>query len=726
MNRIMKHLFWIAVLACAGNGLSAQHLHHRIYASIDHTANEISVTDTLVIPPGLPEGTGSLTFTLNGNLSMEPPAGECRIEKQGMAGHPGTEQYRIAFPRAGKGETELPLRYHGKIHEEIVSGAVEYARGFSETGGIICSDGIYLAGSSEWVPAVEDTDLFTFDLTVEVDRNWNVVSQGTRTVNEVTGDRRRVEYSCADPMEEVYLVAGPWTEYSVQSGGILIQAFLRTPDQELADRYLGVTRQYLDLYQGLIGTYPYTKFALVENFWETGFGMPSFTLLGGQVIRFPWILHSSYPHELLHNWWGNSVFVDYSKGNWCEGITAYMADHLIREQQGTAEVYRRNTLQKFTDYVNEENDFPPAEFVSRNNPAEEAIGYGKVLMFNEMLRSELGDEAFLKAYADFYGRNRFRFASFDDIRASFERVTGKDLKPFFDQWINRTGAPELKIQRGMTSSTGGKWKISFKLMQVQEGELFHLSVPVVIYLEKQEELFRTRVELSERLDTYTFQFDKRPLKISVDPQFNMMRILDRSEVPSSLTQLFGADTALMILPGKSDLKAEYEKLGQLWKETQAAQGKELRIVSDGGLTQVPSDMPVWVLGYENLYSGRLGIIDRARKLLPEEERGKMDSLRMDGNSLIFALPGNPGSGQTTGFIGTGNPEAVKGLATKLLHYGSYSYLGFGGDAPDNVLKGNFPVLKSSLDYVVAYPDRPAITQKLESRQALDCNLRKEK
>ena len=62
--------------------------------------------------------------------------------------------------------------------------------------------------------------------------------------------------------------------------------------------------------------------------------MPTFTLLGPQVIRFPFIINSSYPHEILHNWWGNSVFVDYDTGNWCEGLTAYMADHLIQEQRG--------------------------------------------------------------------------------------------------------------------------------------------------------------------------------------------------------------------------------------------------------------------------------------------------------------------------------------------------------------------------------------------------------
>jgi aminopeptidase N len=106
---------------------------------------------------------------------------------------------------------------------------------------------------------------------------------------------------------------------------------LREPDAPLARKYLAATHRYLALYDELIGPYPYKKFAMVENFRQTGYGMPSFTLLGSRVIRFPFILSSSYPHEILHNWWGNSVYVDYDSGNWSEGLTSYLADHLIRE-----------------------------------------------------------------------------------------------------------------------------------------------------------------------------------------------------------------------------------------------------------------------------------------------------------------------------------------------------------------------------------------------------------
>ena len=144
--------------------------------------------------------------------------------------------------------------------------------------------------------------------------------------------------------------------------------------------------------------------------------MPSYTLLGPQVIRFPFILTSSYPHEILHNWWGNSVFVDYATGNWCEGLTAYMADHLIQEQRGQGEEYRRDTLQKYRSYVKDGRDFPLTEFRSRHSAATEAVGYGKTLMLFHMLRQRLGDDGFRQWAARFYRENRGKQASFSDIR----------------------------------------------------------------------------------------------------------------------------------------------------------------------------------------------------------------------------------------------------------------------------------------------------------------------
>jgi aminopeptidase N len=230
--------------------------------------------------------------------------------------------YRVEGAMPGQ-ELTGEIRYHGVIDYAVRDSGDQYARAFSESPGVIDSRGVYLAGSTYWVPRAGDA-LMTYTLAVELPAGWKSVSQGERTSSETSGSPAAVQerWSVVTPTEEVHLIAAPFTEYSRDAGAVKAMAFLRTPDQALADRYLDATAQYLEMYRGLLGPYPYSKFALVENFWETGYGMPSFTLLGEQIIRFPFILNSSYPHELLHNWWGNGVFVAPAGGNWCEGLTA--------------------------------------------------------------------------------------------------------------------------------------------------------------------------------------------------------------------------------------------------------------------------------------------------------------------------------------------------------------------------------------------------------------------
>ena len=164
---------------------------------------------------------------------------------------------------------------------------------------------------------------------------------------------------------------------------------------DIANKYIQTAKYYIDLYSKILGPYPYSKFALVENSQQTGYGMPSFTLMGSRIIRFPFILHSSYPHEILHNWWGNGVFADPKEGNWSEGLTAYLADHFLLELKGKGSQYRFQEMMKYLSYVNDSNEFPIKDFTFRDSMASQAIGYGKLLMVFHMLRIELAESQFL-------------------------------------------------------------------------------------------------------------------------------------------------------------------------------------------------------------------------------------------------------------------------------------------------------------------------------------------
>jgi hypothetical protein len=711
----LKTIFSLIFLSATVNTFS-QVIHHDLNVKLSIRNKSIDVVDSVLIPNDIIKDKSFVSFSLNKNLVPESLDKSIKITKIPADNAEAIfDKYTIGITNRGKEGLLIPLKYSGIITEEISTGAAEYARGFSVTNGTISDSGVYLAGSTFWVPTF-DEPLLSFNLTVTLRSDWNVVSQGDRIINQIKGDNRTIKYQCNNQTEEVYLISAAWTEYEKKAGDVLVQAFLRTPDSALATNYTDATSGYLNMYVELIGPYPYGKFALVENFWETGYGMPSFTLLGEKIIRFPWILFTSYPHELLHNWWGNSVYVDVDKGNWCEGLTAYMADHLLKEQAGQGADYRRTTLQKFTDYVNAENDFPVIEFRSRNNSAEEAIGYGKCLMVYHMLRKLMGDDNFIKACQSFYKDNIYKISTFDDILESFQKFSATDLKPVFHQWLLRKGAPSFELSDVRTEKAGEKFNLHFTLSQIQEEDLFMLDVPVAVYLANNVELIT--VTSDKRTNSYTFPFSSVPVKIEVDPQFDVFRILNKSEVPPSLSQIFGSSFGMIILSKSSPYLEEYKTLAETWKETQEAQGNSLEIIFDDELDKLPENKSVWVIGFENKFARMFNVQKEYHSAFDSAQTSLLNKLTAEG-SVVYALPNPENNAYTIGFIGTNIKQAVPGLTRLLSHYGKYSFLGFEGERPNNVLKGNFPALNSPMFYSIPYDGKFLETNAtLESSKAL--------
>ena len=723
----MRKSLTILVLIALSNLVFAQDIifHHELTVSIDPATAKLEVNDTIRIPESA--DLSALSFSLHENLSpqsltdgvsIEQAIDEAESEDKGMDQEDYSSvihnsHYRVLVDEGVKLES-LTLSYAGEINHPVKQANQEYARGFSQSPGLIDPQGVYLSGSTHWIPSFGE-EYVTYKMTVNSPPGWRSVSQGKRTgFAELPGSRTDV-WEVDTPTEEIFVIAAQFSEYEYPMGNVMAMAFLREKDDGLANKYLETTAQYMEMYRGLVGTYPYSKFALVENFWETGYGMPSFTLLGPQIIRFPFILHSSYPHELLHNWWGNGVFVDFETGNWCEGLTAYMADHLIAEQRGTGADYRRATLQGYTDYVTQDNEFPLKDFRSRSNASSSSIGYGKTAMMWDMLRSKVGDENFIRAFQKFYRENKFKRASFDDIRLAFEEVSGEQLESFFDQWIEKSGAPVLTISDIELKQSEGHKTLEIELAQTQDGDAYKLSVPIVIY--SADKVEREVVEMNAKTQSYSFVLDCDPLRIEIDPQFNLMRRLDYREIPPSLSKMFGAEKTLMLLPSKASEEdlTKYRQLSSIWK---GERGDEFAVKLDSEVEALPSDRSVWVLGWDNLWQSAVetGLESYDAEISKASVRFGAASHNPEENSFVIAMrhPGNTDLALT--WLTAHDAEAVAGLARKLPHYGKYSYLGFTGTEPTNSEKGQWPAVGSPLaadlaEYSVELPQ-------LEKRAAL--------
>ncbi|MDA8132322.1 MAG: M20/M25/M40 family metallo-hydrolase [Elusimicrobia bacterium] len=583
--------------------------------------------------------------------------------------------YRLVTKRPERGFT---LKYGGIISHPPGEQAQEYSRSFSETPGTISADGCYLSGASGWYPEFSGS-LVTFRLETVLPAPYDSVAGGDRLSRKTRQGSITTTWEAAKPQDEITMTCGKYSEYSRRDGKLTYYAFLREPNPELAARYLEATAKYIEFYSGLIGPYPYRKFALVENFWDTGYGMPSFTLLGPKVIRLPFIINSSYPHEILHNWWGNGVFVDYEKGNWCEGLTVYLADYLIAENRGRGRDYRMTALQKYTDYVSEGKDFPLTEFRARHSSASEAVGYGKGMMLYHMLRLMLGDDNFKTGLRGFYSGNIFRYASFADLRAAFEKISGPGrLKPFFDQWTRRAGAPALAL-KDVEVTRGGleDYSVDFTLVQTQEGPPYSLEIPAAIYLEGAAAPRLKTLPMTLKEETFHYSSPLPPARLEIDPDFDVFRSLSPLETPPTLSRVLGASRPAIIVPAGAP-GAPWLALAGAWNKAK----DELPVLStDAALSSAPASASYWVFGGGNRLAG-----DFEKSLAGYGARFDKESVTIDnrrfsraGNTFVFAAF-NPADPAYTGALVTSDSmDKLQLLAAKLPHYGKYSWLVFDAD-----------------------------------------------
>jgi len=594
----------------------------------------------------------------------------------------------------------LELHYSGTVYDSLRAPDENYQRGFETTTGLIDERGAFLSSITMWYPNAFGGP-FTFDLGVSCPQDWIAVSQGA--MEHVDSGRDLYRWDCPHPMDEIYLIAGPYVLREEDHDGVKIQTFTYgNDDEELCARYLAATGEYLDLYTDLIGRYPFGKFALVENFWQTGYGMPSFTFLGDRVIRLPFIIKTSYGHEILHNWWGNGVFVDYESGNWCEGLTVYGADYLYKEQQSAdaARDYRRNQLQEYLNYVRDGRDFPLTDFRSRHDASSAAVGYGKSMMVYHMLRRQLGEKAFWQSLSDFYEEFLFQRANWNDLLVAFADHAPKpmDTGSFYEQWISRTGAPSLTLAKAdLVNRKDGQVDLSYQLDQTSPP--YALTVPMrATFADREPEDWV--VELDGENATGERTLPEAPLTVEVDPEFDLFRRLHRAEVPAAMGQLFGADTVTVVRSTTvgADESAAFSEIA-----TQAEKAKPTTVVTDQDVV-LPDlkEGAAWVFGLPSW-------IDRLESLFPSALQFDEKQVTVNGESfdlathtIVCAVPNPNAPSEAVGLIAGGDSSEYAAVWRKLPHYGKYSYLVFEGSG--NVAKGSWVVEQSPLKVVWAMED----------------------
>ncbi|MBU8871858.1 MAG: hypothetical protein KOO60_13410 [Gemmatimonadales bacterium] len=662
-------------------------LSHQVDAVFDVDQHTVVIVDRVTVPAGLDHlrlGQGMTVSSITGPGDGAVDLTVAVLHEEDEDG-PFLRLDLAAIGVAGQGGS-IVLTYGGTFHESVKGVIFSRENVGNEINATISDEGIYLSVSCEWLVWNEGV-MATHDLRLDTPAGFETVTQGARTRHEEIDGRLLTRWTAEHPADGLTLIANRYFVHEEPVGdGVISYTFFLEDDARLRATYMERTGAYIDMYEEMIGPYPYAKFATVENWFPTGYGMPSYTLLGGQIIRLPFIPYTSFGHEICHNWWGNSVFVNSDEGNWCEGITVYCADYHYKELESddAALGYRRTVLKNYAAYVNDpEDDFPLTEFRSRHSGATRAVGYGKSMMVYHMIDRMVGREVFLAGLQKVAAEHKFTKASWSDFINAFAELSGRDLAVFQEQWLTWTGAPFLQISNVDFHDDG----VRFELDQGESAYL--LDIPVVLTTTggEQEEILVMDQSHQE------FRLDIPGVKgISVDPDCHLFRHLAFEEIEPTISQVLGDAAPTFVMDGPSpEIKSAVEGFAADFMEASS-----FSMIENGKL---PVDLPLESYHANIVFNPGKDLMDgyeapgmtQSGKTLFLE--GKRYSLKE--YDFVFATA-NPYYKTITDLVLlSDSPQRLQSLANRVVHYGKYSWLLMPhGQGP--VLKGNWPVSGSPL------------------------------
>ena len=674
-------------------------IHHALTVELIPASHELVAQDQVELE--IPSHATTMMFTLAPTLRVESIAlrdnsamGKRSSPDQSLSfvteplPQPLTQRIVVTLPPGHAERATLVWIYRGVINDPPKEPRHLRFVTPSETAGHIGSEGVYLSSESQWYPDIEGS-LSSFQIRAQVPRNWTVVTQGKKRSEVTQGEIGLSTWVVQDRSEALTLVANKFVtktrEWTGRNGQQVELATYFFPDNaELADEYLEATAKYLDVYVPMLGAYPFEKFAVVENFFASGLGMPSFTLLGSGSIKRHYVQAYALGHEIVHSWIGNAVFNRQDHGNWVEGLTTYLANyywHELMHDDRQAYEQRRLMVQAYSLYVTTERDYPVAKFVRKSDEADNAIGYQKAAFVFHLLRRELGDEAFWRGLKTFVSRFRNRPADWGNIEAVFSQESHQDLRWFFEQWVEQSGAPALSLgdvaaSRVTEADSQERWRLAVQVRQA--GKPFRMAVPIEIVMKDKTE---TRwIAMTQAEDMAEFLLPQQPMQVRLDPSLMAFRRFERTQLPPMLNGYVTDPRRTLVRAFSDPVSPLQQVVARITdQEAQLPEARRTTVLPPNTTTIPPSGSVLVLAGADQLRAVQSIVKESCGDLVTLGSGGfQIDGQTYEGPTwavLCSCHRANAAGSMMTMLYGV-TPQAVAQVARLLFYYGWQSYVIF--------------------------------------------------
>jgi aminopeptidase N len=447
----------------------------------------------------------------------------------------GKLSVNLSEPSAAGSRLVLGVYYHGKPKDGLILTADK--DGKPAAIGDNWPDRVH-----HWLPVLDHPSAkatITFNITAPAGQE--VVANGRLDHVETTASGERTwTYSEGVPIPPYCMIIGIGQFARVESAQRALTPlsyYVPLSERELAQKGFSPAIPTLEFFTEKVAPYPYEKLALIVGATRFG-GMENSSAIVftsslfsrnapvgmSKTFGVPFNNVSLIAHEIAHQWFGDSVTESTWSDLWLsEGFATYLAGMFVQRYEGEEafQRYMRNAATTVFEYekkkrvpIFDRDTESLMELLNANN-------YQKGAWVLHMLRSNLGDEVFFGGIRAYYESHKNSVASTDDLRAAFEKASGKDLRAFFARWVYDSGHPQYELKWYWL----GKKELRVVLAQTQPGNAFADPVHVVvttangkrdIVLKPTGKLFIQRIPLRAE-----------PLQIDLDPD---NRLLDESTV----------------------------------------------------------------------------------------------------------------------------------------------------------------------------------------------------
>ncbi|WP_249345869.1 M1 family metallopeptidase [Microbispora sp. H11081] len=313
-------------------------------------------------------------------------------------------------------------------------------------GWIRTKDGAFVAsqpdGARSWFPSNDSpADKATFSFQVSAPEDLTVLANGERTgTDHADSDGyRTVRWEMRQPMAP-YLATVAIGRFVVDEGKVDGVPNVTAYDPSLKDKSKNlhdVTAKAVAWGTRLFGPYPFSSTGGIAD------GDGSVTALetqGRPVYSGGPTNDSEIVHELAHQWFGDSVGVRSWRDIWLnEGFATY-AEWLYQEQHGgpaAQEIFDRHYRQTGHFWHLKTGDPGQAHMFD-----EHAV-YLRGAMTVHALRVKIGDKVFFPLLKTWVRDHSHGTATTAEFIALAEKMSGQNLRPFFDAWLYQAAKPRL-------------------------------------------------------------------------------------------------------------------------------------------------------------------------------------------------------------------------------------------------------------------------------------------